>query len=257
MLRRAGLHQAGMRRVGDGSSTAPAQYFNSFEDETLFIMRTLVPGAGFDRRVGTDLVNPNDFGVSPAGALANPPAQVTNTDGGVYSLNNAGIFLNNKLPLLAHPRGACWGVRTLVKINAAIFTAAGGATPISLSSTAGGGTDFIQMLPNATTTQMGLYLQKASTPAGNSGVLSLGADGVLGGSLFPVNHPVPITLWYDLQAIRWMFFDTYNPANVLTQAQMDFMPDVPMVVGVQNTDATIGAAFTVDAIACVWVSSPF
>jgi hypothetical protein len=219
----------------------------------------------FTRVVGSDL-NDAEFGVTPAtgGIFPNAPAQSTLYSGGVYTCNNAGVFLNpgnpniaaeltaRARPLIMHTRGEPWFVRSRVRINAATFTTGGGCTPISLSTVAGATTNNIQLIPNGTTTQMSLWFFDAT---GNSGAISVGADGVLGSDSFPSFAWVPISLFFlPGIGVGWEFNDKINSANFCTQAQMDKMPEGPAVIGCLNSDS-MAANFAVDALACAYSRS--
>ena len=197
----------------------------------------------FGRSTGSDLEDA-EFTTTSGFGFSNPAAQDTAFSGGVYSLNNAMIGLNNKLPIITHPRGEPWFARGRFRFPGTQFSGAG-TELISVVNAAN--SHGIQFLNNGSTTQMSLFLFDGT---GNSGFISCGPDGVLGSTNCPNNAWVPVSLFFlPGVGLGWEFSDVVNPSNFLTQAQLDHLFDEPAVVLSGSIDPM---QYRIDALAVAY-----
>lgn len=247
----------------------------SFAEETLLLAQYLMPDRGFNRMLGTDLLQLTDVALSAAG----PPVLDTTApvfSGGVVKFSGtAGFFgLNPTTPgattyqsiLGAFDSAASpWLLRGRGLLNFVTFTAATSVVLLSLDNGDGSGaapTQYVQLCSNGSGVNGAQQLFiRMNVGAGNVDV-SCGPDGVLGGasSLVPVNRMFEYLLGFDGGSVFWAFRDQVKPANRLSALSMvapnmDAMPLDARFVTVRNTDTTNGANIYVDAVAIAYCAT--
>lgn len=242
------------------------------KDETLLLVRKLMPDRGFNRCVGTDFVPIWEASLSATGtpvldAGAPPPSAF---GGGVvkFSATAGQLALNPTTPGGASynpvvgsfdSRGQPWAIEGKALLNFTAFTAATSLVLASFDNSTTGvaaGTHSIQLLSAGSTHPQQLFVQLKNA-AGNGPLVPCGPDGILGGadSYVVPNQWFKYLLYFDGFNIRWAFNDQFNNANRLDATgtvsglgNMDNLPDDASAVVLSNSDTTNGANIYIDSL---------